>query len=269
MLEPNIMPMDVLLYPIDYNQVQILNVKEKLLAGWSKRLAKKRDSIHVSDLVGGCRRKVCFERLSDVPPVASEKKIKHFYAGEEKHRNLQSLLGEDFMCEREFVYRTPKGIEIIAHPDAIYKKDGAIVEIKTSESMRPLKEAYPYHIEQLRAYMAILGTIEPELGSYGKLIYMILGYPRTSQIETFFPEYLITFDYTSQRREILEKLEADAIELQAGIDTKDPSKVGHIAKENIFLRFGQNWLCAECPFQERCTEMRRLAGEFKNDEQGG
>jgi hypothetical protein len=39
---------------------------------------------------------VCFERLDENIPIADEKKIKYFYSGEEKHRNLQALLGDEF-----------------------------------------------------------------------------------------------------------------------------------------------------------------------------
>lgn len=80
----------------------MLNVKQKLLEGWTRRMAIKRQCIHISDLVL-CKRRVCFERLDPNPPVADEKKIKYFYSGEYKHRALQELLGEEFECEKEVI----------------------------------------------------------------------------------------------------------------------------------------------------------------------
>ena len=33
-----------------------------------------------------------------------EKKIKYFYSGEEKHRNLQALLGDEFEFKKEIIW---------------------------------------------------------------------------------------------------------------------------------------------------------------------
>ena len=240
----------------------ILNVKQKLLEGWSRRMSQKREGIHVSDLTS-CRPKVCFERLDTNAPVADEKKIKYFYAGEEKHRNLQALLG-DWECEKEIVWNggSTFAVPIVAHPDAVYRQeDGTIVvaEIKTTESTRVSKQAttkgpYPHHIKQLKAYMAILGA------QYGKLLYMILGYPN---VKEYFPEYLVTFQYADEKKEILQKLKVDAAELQHGIDSKNPALVGHIARDKTFITYGRNWLCNSCPYRNQCDTMRAEAGEFK------
>jgi hypothetical protein len=108
----------------------------------------------------------------------------------------------------------------------------------------PRKEGpYPHHIIQLKNYMAILNA------PYGKLLYMILGYPN---VKSYFPEYLITFR-PNERQEILVKLERDAAELQRGIDEKDPSLVGHIAKNPEFInKWGYNWMCSGCPYKKQC-----------------
>jgi hypothetical protein len=49
---------------------------------------------------------------------------------------------------------------------------------------------------------------------YGKILYMILGY---SAVKDYFP-YLVMFR-RNEKSEILEKLEADAAELQYGFDS--------------------------------------------------
>jgi hypothetical protein len=214
-----------MLFPgaIDYNK--ILNVKDKLLKGWQRRLSEKRTDIHVSDLIL-CRRKVAFERLNTEPPIVSEKKIKYFHGGIRKHQLLQELLGEDeFEIEKEIVWTSPKGIQIVGHADLIHKETGVIIELKTTESTRVLKEGpYEHHLSQLKAYLAITGS------SYGKLLYMILGYPKAAN---YFPEYLVLWSYRAERAEILERLEKDAIELERGILERDPALVGHVATNSL------------------------------------
>jgi hypothetical protein len=60
-------------------------------------------------------------------------------------------------------------------------------------------------------------------------------------------------------------LEADAAELQYGIDCKNPALVGHIARDKMYLNNNnENWLCVGCAYREPCVTMRREAGEFKN-----
>ena len=182
----------------------------------------------------------------------TRRKIKYYFGGELKHRLLQELLGDEFECEKEIVWTGKSGIKIIGHADAVYK-DGAVVEIKTTESTKVLKAPYEHHIKQLKNYMAILGA------PYGKLFYMILGYPK---VKDFFPEYSVFFDYRAEKEEILRELEEKAGELQKGIDLRDPSVVDHIAKDPVYMRYGRNWMCADCPYEQKCTEMRSDAGEF-------
>jgi hypothetical protein len=47
---------------------------------------------------------------------------------------------------------------------------------------------------------------------------MVVGYSK--QIKDYFVEYLIRWDYANERRDIIQRLEADAAELQRGIDEK-------------------------------------------------
>lgn len=100
--------------------------------------------------------------------------------------------------------------------------------------------------------MAILGA------RYGVLFYMIIGY--TKQIKDYFVEYL--GDYPNEPHNIIRRLEADAAELQRGIDENNPAIVGHIARDSTYINFGRNWLCSSCPYESKCTTMRRDAGEF-------
>jgi hypothetical protein len=75
---------------------------------------------------------------------------------------------------------------------------------------------------------------------------------------------LITFG-PGERQKILEKLEADAAELQYGIDSRNPGLVGHIAKDKMYHNSrNENWMCKDCLFKNRCLMMRHDSGEFKN-----
>jgi len=134
------------------------------------------------------------------------------FAGEDRHKALQQLLGgEEFECEKEITWTGKSGITIIAHPDAIYKKDGALIELKSTESTRCRKSPYPHHEDQTKYYMAITGA------PYVKLFYTVLGY----RLEKFFYEYLVVWSYPNEPKEVLHKIERDAAELKHGIDMKD------------------------------------------------
>jgi hypothetical protein len=178
-----------------------------------------------------------------------------------KHRALQNLLGdEDFICEQEHIYVCKDGTKVIAHPDVIYKYKSynnsceAIVEIKTTESRRVIKEPYQHHITQTKMYMSILNA------SYGVILYMLLGY--SNKVTNYFPEHLVLFSYAREKQEILDKLERDAINLRYGLDHKDASQVKHSATDPTFINFGRNWLCASCDFKKQCDRMRAEAGEI-------
>lgn len=228
---------------------KFLSVRQKLLEAWSRRLSEPRTGIHVSDLQL-CLRRTAFQRLDRNPPTADLKKIKYFHQGIMKHQLLQDLLGkEEFEIEKEIVYTCKNGLKIIAHPDLIYKKDGAVVEIKTTESMTCQTKYYKHHADQAKIYLAMLGA------PYSVLLYVILGYTKEAGTN-YFPEYILTCS-TNERREILEKLELDATELQKGLDERDPSKVRHIAYEREYMnKVGQNWVCNNCDFFNLCSTMR-------------
>jgi PD-(D/E)XK nuclease superfamily len=192
--------------------------------------------------------------ISDTPPVADERKIKYYHGGEQRHRELQNLLGKDFEIEKEVIWTGESGIKIVGHIDAYHKETGAVVELKTTESTKVLKEGpYPYHIAQAKMYMSMVNA------PYAKIFYNILGYPK---VDNYFPEFLITFDYRAERDEILQRIEKEALELNNGIKSKDASLVGHIARYPDFLKYGRNWLCSKCEFQPSCTAMRCKANEF-------
>jgi len=151
-----------MLFPgaIDYSK--ILSVKEKLLQGWQKRRIaenrKRSEQIHVSDLIY-CPRRVCFERLdNNAPPIPDEKKVKYLFGGKIKHLVLEELLeftGE-FEIEKEIVWTGKSGITLVGHADLVHKETRAVIELKTNESTRVLKEGpYEHHLSQIKSYMSM------------------------------------------------------------------------------------------------------------------
>ena len=46
-----------------------------------------------------------------------------------------------------------------AHPDMIHKESGAVVELKTTNSTKVMKEPYSSHLKQLKTYMNILKVV--------------------------------------------------------------------------------------------------------------
>lgn len=234
----------------------MIDFRAVLLSGLDKNYNIPRVGIHASDLVN-CRRQVCFERIAGKRNF-SEETLMYFCSGEFQHQKLQSILGPAFDCEREIIQNG-----IIYHPDVIHRADNAVIEIKTARTDAVIKEPKATHIKQLKFYMAVLNS------PYGILQYVILN-----KYEDMFPSHLVTFKDERERQEILARLEADAAELQYGIETKNPAVVGHIATDwDYMIKFkdkngetrskGTNWLCKSCEFRTKCDTMRAESGEFK------
>ena len=232
-------------------EYHVLDFRKALLDGLRNHYNIPRTQVHASDLVN-CRRLVAFERIAGKRNF-SENTLMYFCSGEFQHQKLQSILGPDFDCEREIIWNG-----IIFHPDIIHKQDNVVIEIKTARTDSVIKEPKESHLRQLKYYMSVLNS------PYGILQYIILN-----KYEQMFPSHIITFKDEREKNEILTRLEADAAELQYGIDSKDPSKVGHIATSWDYMikingkSTGRNWMCSGCDFRKECDEMRASAGEFK------
>jgi len=126
----------------------------------------------------------------------------------------------------------------------VHKESGAVVELKTTNSTKVMKEPYSSHLKQLKTYMSILKDIAvepPEASDYGKLFYIFL---RSDSSNNCFIEYLVTLD-ANERKQILENLEQGALELQRGINSKNLGEVSHIALDpNYYSRWTRQTGCA-------------------------
>jgi CRISPR/Cas system-associated exonuclease Cas4 (RecB family) len=239
---------------------QILSVKNILIDGWQRR-QRKRVGIHVSDLLG-CRRKVCFNRLFPDEETLSDRQIAFFHNGVEKHQELQAILGEDWNCEKEFIFKDG-GLSIVAHPDAVYNGPngkGVILEIKTTT--KSVQKPNPNHIAQISAYISILSALGYQV-PYGKLLYILL----TPDNEEYLVEFLVEVS-EDERKQILEKIIGEAAELQYGIDSRNPSLVQHSMRDrNYYGRGGISYLCRSCPYLSKCLTMQKESGEIDEGEE--
>ena len=87
-----------------------------------------------------------------------------------------------------------------------------------------------------------------------------------TNLDEVFYEYLITIS-DEEKKEIRDKILSDAAELQYGIDSRNPAVVGHSATDKTYHNYqGDNFLCKECPFFERCLEFRKDSKEISHAE---
>lgn len=232
-------------------------MKDIIMKKWVEKKYTRRENIHCSSLLH-CRRKVAYERLDpkshilDLDSKVNQRSVRYYILGEAQHRYLKEVLGdEDYKYEKTIVYTCKTGLKVVGHCDIVDKRDGTIIEVKTAHTTKVLKEAYPYHYQQLAMYLAITGAKK------GILFYIIMG--ETFNTSEYFAQYNMTLD-ESQRQRILEKVDRHAIELQNGIEKNVANLVGHIADSLTYLNNGNNWYCSSCPYRSQCSGYLELFG---------
>ncbi|MFZ0511870.1 MAG: hypothetical protein WAM14_09710 [Candidatus Nitrosopolaris sp.] len=111
-----------------------------------------------------------------------------------------------------------------------------IIELKISKSLE-ISSPFKFHEEQIKYYMAIKGSDE------GRIIYLVNKITDSKGFQIHMTE--------EQRKEQLEKLEANTKSLQNAIDRLDPS----IAK-TIYEDDEMRWMCDKCPYLQKCIAIR-------------
>lgn len=212
---------------------------EELSAALFTEYNKPRDGIHISDLLL-CPRKTVFQKLEPQPLTMRE--LNFFSSGRAIHEALQQLAlmyPDKYEKEKEVSYQ-----DCVGHVDIYDKINNIPVEAK---SMRKAKVDRPkdFHVEQIRSYMAILGS------SKGIILYQLLLHFD----ETPFVAFDVTM--TARDREVqLQYINSDIERFKASLINGDPSLSRHIAKDARY-----NWLCDSCQFYKSCESMRAKAGE--------
>jgi CRISPR/Cas system-associated exonuclease Cas4 (RecB family) len=199
--------------------------------------SRPREWTHVSNLCL-CLRQRVFKEIDRLPIGA--KTISIFAAGQGIHGAIQWLFLFDrkrFEREKHLEFRGIRG-----SVDIYDKIRNIPLEFKTSR-VSDIREPKPFHLQQLRWYMAILGS------SRGILLYQCLLHFGNTPFKAF----KITMN-AQERKDQLDKLVEEAENLKRAMEAKDPSLVKPVNNDPAL-----NWLCRECPYQVNCKRMQDAA----------
>jgi CRISPR/Cas system-associated exonuclease Cas4 (RecB family) len=209
----------------------------RLIEATEEISSKPREGTHVSDLCL-CLRQRVFKQIDRLPIGA--KTVSIFAAGQGIHGAVQWLYLSDrerFEREKHLVFRGIRG-----SVDIYDKIRNIPLEFKTSR-VSDIKEPKPFHLQQLRWYMAILGS------SRGILMYQCLLHFGNAPFKAF----IITMN-AKERKSQLDKLVEEATSLQRALEAKDPSLVKPVINDPAL-----NWLCSDCPYQVNCKRIQEAA----------
>ena len=204
--------------------------------------------IHASDTIG-CKRLAVFRKLDEFPSMTDEQSF-YYSRGIAMHEWFQKRLIYHVRKTDPTRYRAEQKWEyegITCTPDLIDVTNNRIVEIKTTNTQElPHDEPYEDHITQIKIYMAITGILQ------GTIFYFKMLNPPSpyAQYEVSIKEF--------QRKRIIDKLYDSAMEIQEGIDKKDPSIV-----EGVLINPYKRWKCIKngvpkCKFYNKCKEIDNL-----------
>jgi CRISPR/Cas system-associated exonuclease Cas4 (RecB family) len=203
---------------------------------------KERDGIHVSDILL-CQRETVFRRL--YPQEIKDVEIGFFTVGRAIHEAIQQLAKyfPKYEVEKEINYEID-GITLKAHIDLYDKENNIPIEAKTvrSNKVSPTDEPKDFNVDQLKMYMSLVDA------DTGYLIYqLMLDY-------NDFPFRVYEIKMTKEeRKEMLENMVTDALNLQMNIDMKTPEK-----SKYVFYDESKKWKCKYCHFTEQCQDMRNI-----------
>lgn len=194
-----------------------------------------RDGIHVSDLTL-CIRKSIFRRLEPTPITMKE--LNFFTSGRAIHAAIQELAQANpaFEMEKEVKY---EGIQ--AHIDLYDSEHNIPIECKSSRT-KEVKAPKGFHLEQLKAYMAMTNATK------GLLLYQCLM--------NFEDKPFVEFEIEQtqeQNKKTLQLLLAKAEDYSRNLENKTP-----MLAENVFDNPDMNWLCVNrdgtpnCPYYDQC-----------------
>ena len=181
-----------------------------------------------------CSRLRVFREIDPVPITA--KTLSIFTIGMAIHSVAQWLLRDSRRFERE------KHLEfrgVMGSADIFDKIRNILIEFKTTRASN-ISEPKPWHVQQLKWYMAMLGTSE------GYIMYQLLMHFGNTPFRTF----KITMS-AKERKEQLDKLVEEADSLKRAKEARDPS----LARP-VYADPKLNWLCKECVYQINCKRIQ-------------
>jgi CRISPR/Cas system-associated exonuclease Cas4 (RecB family) len=203
-----------------------------LLKRAREQLRSRSYSLAIKDLVL-CPKKKVFSTIDPIPMTDEE--LYDYVSGQASHDVIERLFmiyPNRFRAEIEVQYGNVRG-KIDIHDKPLNN----IVDIKTSKLQKIPFKPFKFHEEQVRYYMAILGSEE------GQIIYQMDNFRRY----IVFPIYMTN----KERMDQLEKLEHESEVLRKAIDSKDPSLA-----RGIYNDPDMSWMCNKCPYLEKCISIR-------------
>lgn len=203
-----------------------------LLKRAREQLRSRSDSLAIKDMVI-CPKKKVFSTIDPIP--ITDEELYDYVSGQASHDVIERLFmiyPDRFRAEKEIQYGNVRG-KIDIHDKPLNN----IVDIKTSKLQKIPFKPFKFHEEQVRYYMAILGSDE------GQIIYQMDNLRRYM----VFPIYMTD----QERMDQLEKLEREAEILRKAIDSKDPSLARGVYDDPDML-----WMCDKCPYLDKCIPIR-------------
>jgi hypothetical protein len=207
---------------------------ELLVQTMTKWFSFPREGHHVSNVVL-CPRQRVFKEIYPTP--LNKKDLNMYSSGRAIHEAIQSLfMGNRGRFEKE---KYVEYSDIIGSVDIYDQKKNVPIEFKTTRSNNIIKPK-SFHVEQLKYYMAMLNT------KTGYVLYQCLM--------NFGDDPFKQFQVKMTEKEIsdqLNKLKAEMNSLELAQLNRDPSLARH-----VYFDSELNWLCKECPYSLKCSEMR-------------
>jgi len=207
-----------------------LKLIPSLLDALKEEYSKERgNTVHVSDLIY-CPREAVFRRLRSSDLTNAE--LMFFSTGKAYHEILQSLLKwlgrKNVQIEKKVNHEG-----VVGHIDAVV--NGIPCEFKSHRS----REHKPkdHYIQQLKCYIAMLGSNVGKLISIGLQIY-----------DEPFKEFDVVMT-DSEMKEQLDWIEREEKQFKEAVDKKD-WKLARAVKDDGNL----NWKCKNCKFQKDCFD---------------
>lgn len=208
--------------------------EEMMLNQYAWLCMKPRVIGHVSDLLM-CMRQRVFQELDPRKPTKHQMNL--YSSGKSIHETKQALIASDrgrFEKEHLVLYQGLSG-----SVDVYDKRYNIPMEYKTPRKDGPLAEPASYNLEQLKTYMAMLGS------QYGYLqLQFIVG--KKVDYQHFWVEMT-----ANEREQQLEVMLARLQNLEEGVNNDEPAMT-----EGVWDDPSKSWLCRDCPYKEPCEGMR-------------
>lgn len=217
-------------------------VEELQLALKNKYDSEFRDGIHVSDIVL-CSRKAVFKKIEPCP--ITNRELNFFTSGRAIHEAIGTLAHNtgNYILEKEVEYQG-----IVGHVDLYDSRHNIPIECKSYRS-KSIETPKPHHVEQLKSYMAILGSKK------GIILYQLLLH--------FEDKPFVEFEVIMTDEEIKEKLQELTIAAalyKSAVETKSPMLL-----EGVMTDKTMNWMCDSCPYKAKCkAQIQEKAEEAKS-----